>query len=119
MLHNLRQLQDPGRNLVDLPDALRGPAHVAKLILRRAEDKASTPAKPFRYNNEHLECIAAMVAKLEPAFAEREDPSKPFINPAKVLTTAIYDGGGGCGKTDLLINIMVPLFEVFVGPVVY
>jgi len=116
VLHNLRQLQDPGRNLVDLPDALRGPAHVAKLILRRAEDKASTPAKPFRYNNEQLECIAAMVAKLEPAFAEREDPSKPMINPAKVITTAIYDGGGGCGKTDLLINIMVPLFEVFFGP---
>ena len=68
VLHNLRQLQDPGRNVVDLPDALRGPAHVAKLILRRAEDKASTPAKPFRYNNEQLECIAAMVAKLEPAF---------------------------------------------------
>ena len=54
-----------------------------------------------------------MVAKLETGFAEREDPSQPFINPAKVLTTAIFDGGGGCGKTDLLVSVMVPLWEFF------
>ena len=56
------------------------------------------------------------VAKLQPAFEEREDPSQPFINPAKVLTAAVLDGGGGCGKTDLLINVIVPLFQVFFGP---
>ena len=116
VLHNLHQLQHPERRVVDLPDALRGPAHVAKLILRSAEDKASKPEKPFRYNTEQLECIAAMVDILEAGFAEREDLSKPFINPAKVLTTAIFDGGGGCGKTDLLVNVMVPLWEVFFGP---
>ena len=116
VLHNLHQLQDPERSVVALPDALRGPAHVAKLILRRAEDKASKPERAFRYNDEQLESIAAMVAKLEPAFAEREDPSQPLINPAKVFTTAIFDGGGGCCKTDLLINVMVPLFQVFFGP---
>ena len=118
VLHNLHQLQSPERSVVDLPEALRGPVHVhiAKLILRSAEDKASKPERPFRYNREQLECIAAMVAKLEPAFAEREDPSQPFINPAKVLTTAIFDGGGGCGKTELLINVMVPLWKVLFGP---
>ena len=116
VLHNLQKLEQPQRSIVDLPDALRGPAHVAKAILRQAEDKASEPGKPFRYNDEQLECIAMHVAKLQPAFEEREDPSQPFINPAKVLTTAILDGGGGCGKTDLLINVIVPLFEVFFGP---
>ena len=116
VLHNLHQLQTSDRSVVDLPEALRGPAYVAKLILRSAEDKASKPERPFRYNSEQLECIAAMVAKLELAFAEREDPSQPFINAAKVLTTAIFDGGGGCGKTELLINVMVPLWKVFFGP---
>ena len=116
VLHNLQQLQQPGRSIVDLPDALRGPAHVAKIILRKAEDESSKPGKAFRYNDEQLGCIASMVAKLEPAFAEREDPSQPFINPAQVLTTAIFDGGGGCGKTELLIKVMVPLFQVFFGP---
>ena len=47
VLHNLHQLQDPERSVVDLPDALRGPAHVAQLILRRAEDKASKPERSF------------------------------------------------------------------------
>ena len=116
VLHNLHQIYNPEKHVVALPDALRGPAHVAKLILRNAEDKASKPEKPFRYNSEQLECLAAMVAKLETGFAEREDPSQPFINPAKVLTTAIFDGGGGCGKTDLLVNVMVPLWEVFLDP---
>ena len=116
MLHNLHQLQTPGRIVIDLPEALRGPAHVAKLILRKAEDKASKPSKAFRYNEEQLQCIAAMVARLEPAFAERDGPSQPFINPAKVLTTAIFDGGGGCCKTDVLMNVMVPLWRMFFGP---
>ena len=98
VLHNLHQLQTPGRIVVDLPEALRGPAHVAKLILRKAEDKASKPSKAFRYNEEQLQCIAAMVATLEPAFAKRNEPNQPFINSAKVLTTAIFDGVAGVAK---------------------
>ena len=113
VLHNLHQLHTPERSVIHLSDALRGPAHVAKLILRQADDKASKPGKALRFNEEQLECVAAMVTKLELGFAEREDPSQHFINPAKVLTTSIFDGGSSCGKINLLVNVMVPLFQVF------
>ena len=37
VLHNLHQIYNPEKHVVALPDALRGPAHVAKLTLRNAE----------------------------------------------------------------------------------
>ena len=100
MLHNLQRHQ-PECEWVDLNDAMSGPAHVAKMLVRRCEKRRSTAARPYKVNEEQLQCIALFVSRLEPAFQERPDPSQPWIHPARVLMTIIMDGGGGCGKTTL------------------
>ena len=114
VLHNLRSVEGK-REWIDLEDSLRGPAHVAKLLIRRAQDKRSTPEKPYRFNAEQLACVALFVQKLEEGFARREDVSKPWIKPAEVLMTIILDGGGGCGKTTLALEVLFPLMEAFFG----
>jgi len=76
VLHNLRK-QNATRQWIDLDDALRGPAHVAKTLIRRCQEKRSEPNKPYRLNAEQLACVALYVAKLEHGFAKRPDPSQP------------------------------------------
>ena len=76
VLHNLRKLQRPERTLVELPDALLGPAHVAKLLLRKAEERFSKPSKAFKFNEDQVECVAMFAARLQTGFEAREDPSQ-------------------------------------------
>ena len=54
--------------------------------------------------------------RLEQAFQERPDPSLPWLHPGRVLMTIIMDGGGGCGKTTLSTDIVLPLLETFFHP---
>ena len=115
MLHNLQRHQ-PECEWVDLNDAMSGPAHVAKMLVRRCEKRRSTAARPYKVNEEQLQCIALFVSRLEPAFQERPDPSQPWIHPARVLMTIIMDGGGGCGKTTLSTEIVLLLLETFFHP---
>ena len=67
-------------------------------------------------NEEQLRCIALFVDRLEQAFLERPDPSQPWLHPARVLMTMIMDGGGGCGKTTLSTEVVLPLLETFFHP---
>ena len=76
MLHNL-QLTSPSAKWIDLDAALRGPVHVAKLLIRKLQDERSKPGKPYRVSAEQLECTALFVAALDKAFANRPDVSKP------------------------------------------
>ena len=115
VLHNLQQHQ-PACEWIELADALRGPPHVAKMLIRRCEDARSTPARPYKLNAEQLECVALFVDRLEKAFSERADMSQPWIHPARVIMTIIMDGGGGCGKTTLSTEILLPLLESFFHP---
>ena len=94
-LHNL-QTQQPECEWIELPDALLGPAHVAKTLIQRCQEKRSTPTKPYKINEEQLQCIALFVSRLETAFAKRPDLSQPWLHPVGVLMTIIMDGGGGC-----------------------
>ena len=64
MLHNLQQRQ-PECEWSELADALRGPAHVAKMLIRRSQGRRSTPARPYKLNAEQLECIALFVTRVE------------------------------------------------------
>jgi hypothetical protein len=114
-LHNLQQ-QQPACEWIDLTHALRGPAHVAKILVRRCQERRSTPTRLYRLNEEQLQCIALFVTRLEQAFLERPDPSQPWLHPARVLMTMIMDGGGGCGKTTLSTEILLPLLETFFHP---
>ena len=115
VLHNLQQ-QQPECEWIELADALRGPAHVAKMLIRRCQERRSTPTRPYKLNAEQLECIALFVTRLEAAFSERPDLSQPWLHPARVLMTIIMDGGGGCGKTTLSTEILLPLLETFFHP---
>ena len=115
MLHNLQQRQ-PECEWLALADALQGPAHVAKMLVRRCEDRRSSPARPYRLNEEQLQCIALFVVRLEHGFQERPDLSLPWLHPGRVLMTIIMDGGGGCGKTTLSTDIVLPLLETFFHP---
>ena len=114
VLYNLQQ-SNAFRHWIDLADALQGPAHVAKVLINRCQQKRSKPNKPYRLNAEQLECVALHVSRLEIGFARRPDQSQPWINPAEVLMTVILDGGGGCGKTTLAVDVLLPLQEAFFG----
>ena len=115
VLHNLLQQQLESA-WIDLTDALRGPAHVAKMLVRRCQERRSTPTRPYKINQEQLQCIALFVTRLEQAFLDRPDPSQPWLHAACVLMTMIMDGGGGCGKTTLSTDILLPLLETFFHP---
>ena len=114
MMHNMAA-ENSDREWIPLEDSLLGPAHVAKLLIRKVQEKRSTPERLYRLNVEQLECVALFVSALEKGFAKREDPSKPWIKVDEVLMTIILDGGGGCGKTTLAVDVLFPLMETFFG----
>ena len=45
-LHNEQQ-QQPECKWIELADALRGPAHVARMLIRRCQERRSTPERPY------------------------------------------------------------------------
>ena len=115
VLHNL-QLRSRTAEWIDLETTLKGPVHVAKLLINKLQEDRSKPGKPYKVNAEQLECIALFVAALDKAFAKRPDASKPWLHPAEVLMTILTDGGGGCGKTTLAVEIILPLLEAYYHP---
>ena len=70
VLHNL-QLRSRTAEWIDLETALKGPAHVAKLLIKKLQDVRSKPGKPYKVNAEQLECIALFVAALDKAFTKK------------------------------------------------
>ena len=115
VLHNL-QLTSRSAYWIDLATALKGPVHVAKFLVKKLHDARSKPDKPYRLNAEQLECTALFVEALEKPFARRPDLSKPWLHPAEVLMTILTDGGGGCGKTTLAVEVILPLLEAYYHP---
>lgn len=115
VLHNL-QPKNRAAEWIDLPTALKGPAYVAKALIRKLENDRSQSGKLYRLNEEQLQCTALFVGALEKAFANREDLSKPWLHPARVLMTIVTDGGGGCGKTTLAVEVILPLLETYFHP---
>ncbi len=67
--------------------------------------------RPYKLNEEQLQCIALFVARLEQAFLERPDASRPWLHAARALMAMIMNGGGGCGKTTLSADILLPFFH--------
>ena len=115
VLNNL-QLKNRTAEWIDLETALKGPCHVAKLLIKKLQDERTKPGKPYTLNAEQLECTALFVSALDKAFAKRSDPAKPFLHPAEVLMTILTDGGGGCGKTTLAVEVILPLLETYYRP---
>ena len=110
VLHNLQQ-RSRTAEWIDLESALKGPLYVAKLLIKKLQDARSKPGKPYRVNAEQLELTALVVHILDEAFTKRPDASKPWLRTDEALMTIITDGGGGCGKTTLAVEILLPLLE--------
>ena len=115
VLHNL-QPRSRTAEWIDLEAALKGPAYVAKILIKKLQDDRSKPGKPYRLNAEQLECTALFVSALDKAFAKRPEISTPWLHPAEVLMTILTDGGGGCGKTTLAVEVLLPLLEAYYHP---
>ena len=62
--------REQGREWILLEDSLFGPAHVAKLLIRKVEERRSTPERLYRLNVDQLECVALFVSALEKRFHE-------------------------------------------------
>ena len=77
VLHNLQQGSQTAE-WIDLDTALKGPAYVAKLLIKKLQDDRSKPGKPYRVNAEQLECTALFVEALDKAFAKRPDAFQPW-----------------------------------------
>ena len=112
VLHNLQQ-RSRTAEWIDLESALKGPLYVAKLLIKKLQDARSKPDKPYRVNAEQLELIALVVYILDAAFTKRPEASKPWLRTDEALMTMITDGGGGCGKTTLAVEILLPLLEAY------
>jgi hypothetical protein len=84
--------QDRQCTIVELPDALLGPAHVAKLLVGECQTRrtaAALEASPYQLNAEQLQVLAIYVHALEKGFACREKKEEPWVNPASVLLTIV------------------------------
>ena len=64
MLHNIAA-ENRDREWIPLAESLLGPAHVAKLLIRKVQERRSTPERPCTLNVERLECVALCVSALE------------------------------------------------------
>ena len=114
--HNLNT-KSRSAEWIDLPTALQGPSHVAEFLIRKLQNERSKPGKePYRLNAEQLELTALFVEILDKAFLNRSEPSEPWLNSAEVLATIVTDGGGGCGKTTLAVEVIEPAKRYTASP---
>ena len=92
-----------------LPDLMKGPKSVAERIM----EEQSKKDPPLVSNSEQKDLFAFWVDKLQEAFLCRPDPATPKLSLGTWLFDMIIDGGGGCGKTMLVNNFIVPLCRAF------
>ena len=97
---------------IQLPDIMKGPKHVAGMIM---EEQRTKKDQPLVLNDEQKELFAFWVEKLQEAFNRRPNPEVPNLCLQTWLFDIIIDGGGGCGKTMLINNFIVPLCRAFFG----
>ena len=67
-------------------------------------------------NDEQKTLFALWVDSLQQAFSCRPNPEHPYLPLDVWLFDIIIDGGGGCGKSMLIIYFFVPLCRAFLGP---
>jgi len=114
MLAALENLQDQAEATcvtIPLPELLRGPKHVAELIMEAEREQGRI------LNDEQKLLFALWVDKLQEAFLRRPNPEEPYLALDTWLFDIVVDGGGGCGKTMLINHFLVPLCRAFFGPV--
>ena len=92
-----------------LPELLRGPKHVAELIMEEQKKHGCI------LNEEQTLLFALCVDILQEAFVRRPNAEEPYLAPDTWLLDIVVDGGGGCGKTMFINHFLVPLCRTFFG----
>ena len=62
---------------------------------------------------EQIDCAALAVYPLQKAFESRSDMSSITLPLSGSLARLLIVGGGGCGKTTLLMKIMMPVLQTY------
>lgn len=62
---------------------------------------------------EQIDCAALVVYPLQKAFESRSDMSSITLPLSGSLARLLIVGGGGCGKTTLLMKIMMPVLQTY------
>ena len=91
----------PAVKLFDVEDVLAGPRQVAWKLSQAAG-----------LNRDQLRAVALIVQPMQEAW-ERGGRKLPFTG---ALVRLLLVGGGGCGKTLIFTQVLIPLFEAFYGP---
>ena len=92
-----------------LPDLLRGPKHVAELIMAAQREEGRI------LNDEQQLLFALWVDTLQEAVTRRPNPEEPYLDLDTWLFDIVVDGGGGCGKTVFTNYCLVPAGRAFFG----
>ena len=111
---------------VNLPleDILRGPGHVAWKLIQSVKTR---PQNSFEFNEEQIECIALQIWPVEQAWRVhlkgKQKVGVTVNNLRKLpndlgLPRVLTIGGGGCGKTTLMQDVVVPTLQTFFSRVV-
>ena len=110
-LENLQRQEEREASCVLWPlcDVMKGPKHVAQLIMQKQTQEGRT------LNDEQKLLYALWVDSFEQAWQRRPDTQKYELPLDVWLFDMIIDGGGGCGKTMLIVFFLVPLCRAFFG----
>ena len=70
----------------------------------------------FPFNQEQIMLIALLVFPLETAWQTRENKEIYQLPHDLGLTRVLLVGGGGCGKTTIVLKVVKPLLMIYFGP---
>ena len=109
----------------------RGPGYVAWQFIEQAKHRDP----PIIFNEEQLDCIALQIWDIEEAFRKKQNDataldilpgshvliggstqairSKHMLPNVLGLPRSLTVGGGGCGKTTMLLEVICPTYETF------
>jgi hypothetical protein len=111
-LENLQRQEETEASCIlrPLPELMQGPKHIAECIMQEQALKGRT------LNDEQKLLFGLWVDCMQQAWLRRPNPEKPELPLDLWLFDMIIDGGGGCGKSMLIIFFFVPLCKAFFGP---
>ncbi len=92
----------PNAAIIDIPEVLQGPKCFAWRLLQQ-----------HHMTEEQIDCAALVVYPLQKAFESRSDVSSITLPLSGSLARLLIVGGGGCGKTTLLMKIMMPVLQTY------
>jgi hypothetical protein len=107
---------------VPLEDVLLGPGHVARKLIKAIRDSDGN----VKFNEEQVLVVALQMWPLEQAWRVRVEDKQSSATTLRILRKLPNDlglprvyviGGGGCGKTTIIQEVVVPTLRTFFSKV--